>query len=260
MPTSPSAYTTAAETARRLGLTVRALRVYERHGLVRPGRTAAGWRVYGPEEFQRLHQVLALKQLGLKLSQVAAVLKGGAVDLDGVLALQQADLVERLRQIERALNLVRRLRARLSEGDALSTDDIVNLTKETVMSVKEPSPEFLALVGKHSDPALVKKLHPNGWTKADQERVGAKWSELISEAEMLKNGDPGSPEALDLARRWRDLVGEFTRGNPELGASTSAIYEEGFSKPEMTSHMPFSPEIWRFMQDAGQRLRTTEGS
>jgi len=55
MDRSSAVSRTAAATARRLGLTVRALRVYERHGLVQPGRTAAGWRVYGPAEIARLH-------------------------------------------------------------------------------------------------------------------------------------------------------------------------------------------------------------
>ena len=58
-----------AETAKRLGVSVKALRVYEAHGLVAPARTQAGWRVYGPVEMARLHQVLALKRLGLPLSQ-----------------------------------------------------------------------------------------------------------------------------------------------------------------------------------------------
>jgi DNA-binding transcriptional MerR regulator len=58
------------EAAARLGVSVRALRLYERHGLVRPPRTAAGWRVYGQVEIARLHQVLALKSLGLPLARV----------------------------------------------------------------------------------------------------------------------------------------------------------------------------------------------
>lgn len=42
--TVPPLFGTAAETARFLGLTVEALRVYERHQLVRAQRTAAGWK------------------------------------------------------------------------------------------------------------------------------------------------------------------------------------------------------------------------
>lgn len=54
----------AAECAQRIGLSVRALRHYERHGLVTPRRTDKQWRLYGPEDITRLNEVLALKGLG----------------------------------------------------------------------------------------------------------------------------------------------------------------------------------------------------
>ena len=50
----------AAECARRTGLTVRALRVYERHGLIEPARSGKGWRCYGPKELQRLNVIVTL--------------------------------------------------------------------------------------------------------------------------------------------------------------------------------------------------------
>lgn len=54
-------YRRSAEVARRLGVSGKALRLYEARGLVRAGRTAAGWRVYGPEQIARRHPILALK-------------------------------------------------------------------------------------------------------------------------------------------------------------------------------------------------------
>lgn len=42
-----------SEAAKRLGVCVKALRLYEQRGLIAPIRTAAGWRVYGPEEMGR---------------------------------------------------------------------------------------------------------------------------------------------------------------------------------------------------------------
>src|SRR3982751_5664514 len=66
----PATGLTAAECARRSGLTVRALRVYERHKLIKPPRSANGWRVYGPEELVRLNTIVALKEVGLTLAQI----------------------------------------------------------------------------------------------------------------------------------------------------------------------------------------------
>jgi DNA-binding transcriptional MerR regulator len=67
---------TAAECAERIGLTVRALRVYERHGLHRPRRTDKNWRLYGVEEIARLNEILALKRFGLSLARIADLLTG----------------------------------------------------------------------------------------------------------------------------------------------------------------------------------------
>jgi DNA-binding transcriptional MerR regulator len=259
--TEPVRYRTAADTARRLGLTVRALRLYERRGLVRPGRNAAGWRVYGPEETARLHQVVALKRLGLPLARVAELLAGGGVDLDRVLALQERDLLERKGRVDRALELVRRARARLAAGETLPTDDLVELTKETVVSDYKPTPELEALIEKHYTPeqreALARRKD-DGY--AGQEGFSLVWSQLIAEAERLKDGDPGSPEALDLARRWAAEVARFTGGDPSVRASVRALYEDGFSNPATAGAMPFSPEVWRFMGEASKRLQALEPS
>ena len=51
---SPSArFLNPAEAAQRLGVSAKALRLYEQRGLVAPARTAAGWRAYGPDEMAR---------------------------------------------------------------------------------------------------------------------------------------------------------------------------------------------------------------
>ena len=254
---SKPVFRTAADTARRLGLTVRALRVYERHGLVRPGRNGAGWRVYGPDELARLHQVLALKRLGLPLKQIAALLKGGDHDLDRILALQEAELALRKTRVDRALGLVRAARARLAKGETLPTDDLVELTKETAMSEFKPGPEFEALVEKHVPAERVKALHPGGWTAEDQARVGAEWAALIAEAERLKDGDPGAPEALELARRWGGMVMQFTKGDAAVGQGLNKLYDEGFSRQDM--QMPFSGEVYAFVAEAQKRLKASEG-
>ncbi|MGN6149602.1 MAG: MerR family transcriptional regulator, partial [Rhizomicrobium sp.] len=41
-------YLSPSEAARRLGVSVKALRVYEQRGLVKPLRSQADWRAYGP--------------------------------------------------------------------------------------------------------------------------------------------------------------------------------------------------------------------
>ncbi|MBS0614400.1 MAG: MerR family transcriptional regulator [Proteobacteria bacterium] len=48
--TDPIKFLNASEAAGRLGVTAKALRLYEQRGLISPRRTAAGYRAYGPDE------------------------------------------------------------------------------------------------------------------------------------------------------------------------------------------------------------------
>lgn len=123
-----------SETARRLGVGVRALRLYERKGLVRPGRTEAGWRVYGPSEIERLHQVLTLKSLGLSLARITQLLAGRMADLPALLALQEDVLAQRIGDLQRARRSVQAARAKLSREAQLSLDELIDLIREITVS------------------------------------------------------------------------------------------------------------------------------
>lgn len=124
----------ANECAARIGLSVRALRLYEQRGLIRPPRTAKGWRLYGAAEIARLHEVLALKLLGLSLSRITALLQGKAVDLHGTLAVQHAALSQQRVRLERGLSLVNAARAALADGRSVSTEELIKLAKEANMT------------------------------------------------------------------------------------------------------------------------------
>jgi DNA-binding transcriptional MerR regulator len=131
---STEIWLTAADCARRMGLTVRALRLYERHGLVTPRRTDKQWRLYGVEEIARLNEVLALKELGLSLSRIASLLRGQPTDLARVLALQQEALAETRARADRALAMIDTVQATIAAGGAVTLDDLMTLAKETTMT------------------------------------------------------------------------------------------------------------------------------
>ncbi len=67
------------ETARRLGVTTKALGVYEREGLVVPRGAESQWRLYGPAQISRLHQIIVLRDLGLPLKS-CVLFAAGNVD------------------------------------------------------------------------------------------------------------------------------------------------------------------------------------
>jgi DNA-binding transcriptional MerR regulator len=132
--TADDIWLTPAECADRMGLTVRALRLYERYGLVTPRRTRKNWRLYGAAELARLNEIIALKRLGLSLSRIAKLLTGQRTDLDRLLAMQHLALLELRDRADRGLKMVGAMRAKIATGEVLSTAELLRLAKETNMT------------------------------------------------------------------------------------------------------------------------------
>lgn len=102
-----------AEMSRRLGISIKALRVYEQQGLVKPRRSRRGWRIYTPEDRNRLARALDFKAMGFGLSQIATLLDAGPDAVAAALAGQEARLMERRVGLDDALDALRDARRRL---------------------------------------------------------------------------------------------------------------------------------------------------
>lgn len=127
---SSPVFLSPADAARRLGVSAKALRLYEERGLIAPGRTQAGWRAYGPEEMERAASIAALRTLGLSLAQIARVLRGDAADLVPALASHQATLETQLGNVSGAIAKVHKLRERISAGEPLQLTDLTALQSQ----------------------------------------------------------------------------------------------------------------------------------
>ncbi len=248
-----------AEMAERLGVSPKALRVYERSGLVRPHRTDAGWRAYGPDQQARLHQVLVLKRLGLTLARIGELLSGRLKSLDAVLALQQQVLETRRDEADQALTLLAAARCKLARDGVLSPDDLTQLTRETAMSDKMSEEDW----ERHVRPVYERHFTPDEQDiiKArkndfDQTEVIREWDALIAEGRALQaKGDPGSPQAMDLARRWMTQVRKFTGDDPAMIAKSAQANIEVLSNPETAHKMPFDLPLMQFVGEAYKRAQ-----
>jgi DNA-binding transcriptional MerR regulator len=265
---APERHFSPAETARRLGVTVKALRVYEARGLLQPQRTQAGWRVYGGAELARLHQILVLKGLGLSLTQVAALLAGKMARMDAVLDLQAATLRRRRDQIDEALTLLTKARARLRDGGNLSLDDLTQLTKETLMTEPLTQEEYRAafdpLWRKHLSTEEIATLEERRksllsgpeYTQADVSRA---WNEIFAEARsLMEAGDTTSPRARALLARWMNLAEKFTGGDLEISRKTSEIWREALSDPALAPRLPVGADLWAFVQNIARETLKSE--
>jgi DNA-binding transcriptional MerR regulator len=109
-----------AEAAKTLRISIKALRHYEKRGLLRPKRTQAGWRLYEPEELDRLSRILALKGMGFELSQIAGLLDAPPEAMAAALAAQELKLKGDAKTINEALDAVRDARRRLAPAVTLA--------------------------------------------------------------------------------------------------------------------------------------------
>lgn len=254
-------YLSPAEIAKRFSISIKALRLYEQRGLLKPLRTANGstgaaWRVYGPDQVARLHQILALKRLGLSLGQIGELLVG-EYPLDQILAVQEQVLTRDSERITRALTLIRKARTKLASGKALSIDDLATLTKETVMTTHSTAKELNEIV----TPFMQKHLTPGEsagikeWNAGHQDLVNT-GKELIEEAKVLMaSGDPTSAAAMDFARRFQALTKQFSPSpaialNPKL----RTMLDDVRSDPETAKKM----EVFGFIEKAVANLKARE--
>ncbi|MFM0500955.1 MerR family transcriptional regulator [Paraburkholderia caffeinilytica] len=125
-------FLSASEAARQLGVSTKALRLYEQRGLVTPTRTVSGYRTYGPEEMNRAAEIVALRALGLSLAQVAQVLKGDPQSLEPALAAHEATLEAEIRQLVDRIAKVRGLRSDLARGQAPADGELARLLNPSV--------------------------------------------------------------------------------------------------------------------------------
>ncbi len=85
------------------------------------------------------------------------------------------------------------------------------------------------------------QLGPDGMERAQQA-----WAELLAEvrAELDAGTDPADPRAQALGARWRELLEQFTGGDPAIGESLQRMYrEEG---AEAASRGMVDPEVMAY--------------
>ncbi|MES2936958.1 MAG: MerR family transcriptional regulator [Pseudomonadota bacterium] len=259
------------ELTRRTGLTVRTLHHYDAIGLVKPsGRSESGYRLYGAEDVARLHGVQALRQLGMPLADIAAL-------LDGAGSQPQAIVREQIKALDRQIAQSRELRTKLA------------LIQEVLLEGKQPGTddwlEALSLMGTFGKYFGAGELRAimQGWTVVQDE-----WMALMARvrAAMDARLAPDAPAVQSLVRQWmavvyRALDGDFRRiarwdemfrnepsAHGRRGAPPTDMIDyvrqaaqlrmqalaRHFTQQELERFRPAPEEHWRAVQEEGSRL------
>jgi DNA-binding transcriptional MerR regulator len=201
------------EFAALTGVTVRALQHYDRLGLLQPGRTGSGHRIYGEHQRQRVRHILALRAIGMSLQQIAGVLEGSASRLTEALRAQRGRLRQSRTGIDEALRVLEQLET--SEGDAgQSLLDRLAAGVEMQDALEHMQAYF-------SDEAWAKwgERYFHDWPSAA-------WRAVFREIEASLDDDPSSDHAQELLQRT------ITLWNADVGSDDALRREvrEGYGR------------------------------
>jgi DNA-binding transcriptional MerR regulator len=159
---------TIGEFARRSRLSIKALRLYDRTGLLRPAevRAESGYRRYAPRQLYAARLIVLLRRLDMPLAQIAEILEAPAPDAAGRLGRYWTEVEQRLAaQRELADRLVRALAAEtpepagawpvyerdVAEQEVLSEQRY--LTSAELPWIREATARLLAVAERHGGPA-----------------------------------------------------------------------------------------------------------
>jgi DNA-binding transcriptional MerR regulator len=233
-PADADEWLSAADCAARTGLTVKALRIYERQGLIKPPRSPKGWRRYGPPELARLNSIVILKALGLTLSQIRTVLlTEHPPSLLQILQLHAESWRAKRDTADRALSLVHAALERLRSKQSPSIAELCELIKglENTRSVDMESNASLTrqLINENTTPEEERAWitwcaqHPEdvkaiqGFAK-DNQALSARAMQL-----MEQGVDPASHAMQELLRQQNELVMKYDMRERHRRMSTVAI-------------------------------------
>jgi len=120
---------------------VKTLRYYDEMGLLRPVKVdrLTGYRYYAVDQLPRLNRILALKDLGFTLEQIAHLLNDRlpAEQIRGMLRLKQAEIQQRVEDDRERLARVEARLRQIEQEDAMSKYDVV---------IKKVAPQRVAAV------------------------------------------------------------------------------------------------------------------
>jgi DNA-binding transcriptional MerR regulator len=222
---SSAQFLNSSQAARRLGVSVKALRLYEQRGLVTPIRTAAGWRAYGPNEMGRAAEIASLRALGFSLAQVARVLDGDPKGLEPALAAHQAMLEARLRQLVGTVEKIRGLRGDLARGQAPTAGELARVLAPAELGVAFDLPWPWG--GERFELREVRPLtYLIGPLGSGKTRLGQRLAETLPNAaflglERLADGGAAARARLDADPALRSRVDQTLAWLVEDGAAVS---------------------------------------
>jgi DNA-binding transcriptional MerR regulator len=197
------------EFAELAGVTVKALHHYDRIGLLKPQRSSNGYRLYKPQDLERLEQIVALRYLGVPLKEIRNLLERDAIKLPAALRAQRLVLERKRLLLDRSIEAIRETEQLLDEGKPLAPAVFRHIIQALHMQIETQD----------ANDFLLNYQRAEVWTRfraRHREWPSREWDEIFKDIHQSLDEDPVSPRAQKLALRWRVLRVKDSAGDPAI--------------------------------------------
>ena len=221
--------------AQLAGVTPRTLRWYDKEGLLKPLRTTdAGYRIYGPEQVDRLQMILFYRELGLELSAIRSILNDPAFDRTTALERHLTELEARRKRLDTLILTVQKVMIEAKGGNKMSDSEKFEAFKQNVVQHNEDT-YGTEIREKYGDEA-VDRAHANILSLTQE--AYADWKALEEEilsaltAAIRSKQSPSSAEGqriAELHRRWLSFSWETYTPQAHAGLARMYVLDERFT-------------------------------
>ncbi len=199
---------TVQELAKLAGVSVRALHHYDQIGLLRPGRVGENrYRYYGRAELERLQQILIHKALGMRLTDIAAVLDAPGFDRLSALLAQRDRLAREAERFAAMVETIDKTIETLKGNGTMSDADLYSGIVDPQKQAEYEQWLIERYGGDMPERIAVSKRKYADMSEADRQALGHDLQELETAlADAMRNGVPPQARALapllDRHRQW----------------------------------------------------------
>ncbi len=210
------------ELAKQTGLSIRALHYYDEIGLLSPSRrTESGHRLYTAGDAVRLQQIKSLRYLGASLEEIQETLDRPGFSPRRLIELHLSRLRDQIELQQKLCDRLEEIAARLSSKEEVSAEEFVRTMEVIRMSER---------LWEYYTPEQREEIEERGRALGEERirQAEAEWPELMEQvrAEMEAGIEPSDERVQLLAKRWMELVREFTGGNPEIERSVRNVWQQ----------------------------------
>jgi DNA-binding transcriptional MerR regulator len=186
------------------GVTPRALRHYDRLGLLKPKRTSAGYRAYSMLDIERLEQIVALKFLGIPLRKIGLLITRTPKELARALDAQRRLLEDKRRLFDQAIAALLEAQAALRSGQTPDAGLYRRIIEVIEMQNNSDgwNEKYEQLMKAKAE--RLKSTSPEVLAGIRQQFAG-----LVEEIRPVVGEDPAGPLAQALATKWVELLGRL---------------------------------------------------